>query len=146
MRVRRIVVGLDGSDGSARALNWALTLARDLGADVIAVHAYPVVVAGPPPMSFIMDDEQVRKELMTLVDDEWTLPLRKAEIPHRSIVEAGSPSDVIMRVADQEHADLIVVGSRGRGGFKGLLLGSVSQQVTHYARQPVVVVPPKARS
>jgi nucleotide-binding universal stress UspA family protein len=145
MRVRRIVVGLDGSDGSGRALNWALTLARDLGADVVAVHAYPVAIPAPPPMSFLMDDEQIRKELVTVMDDEWTVPLRKAELPHRSIVEAGNPSDVIMRVADREHADLIVLGSRGRGGFKGLLLGGVSQQVTHYAQQPVVVVPPKAR-
>lgn len=145
MRVRRIVVGLDGSEGSTGALQWALALARDLNADVIAVHAYPVVVAGVPPTTLILDDEQIRKELMTVLDDEWAAPLRKAEIPHRSVVEAGSPSDVIMRVADREKADLIVVGSRGRGGFAGLLLGSVSQQVAHYARQPVVVVPPKAR-
>ena len=145
MRVRRIIVGLDGSEGSTRALNWSLTLARDLGADLIAVHAYPAVLPGAPPMSFLVDDGQIRKELATLMDDEWTVPLRKAEIPHRSIVEAGSPSDVLMRVADRENADLIVVGSRGRGGFSGLLLGSVSQQVTHYAHQPVVVVPPKAR-
>jgi nucleotide-binding universal stress UspA family protein len=51
-----------------------------------------------------------------------------------------SPAFAIMRLADQEHADMIVVGRRGRGGFTELLLGSVSHQLVHHAKQPLVII------
>jgi nucleotide-binding universal stress UspA family protein len=147
MRINRIVVGLDGSEGSARALEWAATLARDLRADIVAVHVLPHVLPPPSPM-FVMDydEERERKVLEQLLEDEWCRPLRLLELPYRAFCEIGSPADVIMKIADRENADLIVVASRGRGGFTGLLLGSVSQQIAHHARQTVVIVPPADRS
>lgn len=141
MRVRRIVVGLDGSPGSERAVEWAATLARDLNADVIAVHAVPTVVYGPMAMPVVVDDATLRDELSHVVEDEWCALLRKMEIPYRSVVETGSAAEVIMQVADREGAQLIVVGSRGRGGFAELLLGSVGQQLTHHSTHPIVIVP-----
>jgi nucleotide-binding universal stress UspA family protein len=142
MRVNRIVVGLDGSEGADRALEWAATLARDLGADIVAVTSLPTAsIASPMGMPIPIDDSATRGELMTVLDDQWCALLRKMEIPHRCFVEIGSPADAIMHVAEREQAQLIVVGSRGRGGFKGLLLGSVGQQLTHHATVPVVVIP-----
>lgn len=146
MRVKRIVVGLDGSEGSARALEWATTLARDLYADIVAVHSLPRVLPPPSPV-FLMDydEERERKALQQLLEDEWCASLRRDGLPYRAFCEIGSAADVIMNIADRENADLIVVGSRGRGGFTGLLLGSVSQQIANHARQAVVIVPPASR-
>lgn len=140
MRVNRIVVGLDGSDDADRALEWAATLARDLNADVMAVHAVPILVY-PAEVFPVPDETSMIEELEGLLHDQWCALLRKFEIPFRSFVERGNPADVIMRVAEREKAQMIVVGSRGRGGFKGLLLGSVGQQLTQHANQAVVIVP-----
>jgi nucleotide-binding universal stress UspA family protein len=145
MRVNRIVVGLDGSEDGERALEWAATLARDLDADIVAVHAVPLIINTPPALPVVVDDRALIEELRVILDDQWCALLRKWEIPYRSFVERGSPADVIMETADRERAQLIVVGCRGRGGFKGLLLGSVSQQLTYHARQPVVVIPAEKR-
>jgi nucleotide-binding universal stress UspA family protein len=142
MRVNRIVIGLDGSGGADRALEWAATLARDLNADVIAVSAVPIpTVYTPMGVPFPVEDAETRAELLVVLDDQWCALLRKMEIPYRSVVENGNPADVIMRVADREKAQLIVIGSRGRGGFRELLLGSVGQQLTHHSTRPVVVIP-----
>lgn len=142
MRVNRILVGLDGSEGADRALEWAATLARDLNTDVIAICAVPIpTVYSPAGIPFPIDDTRDRAELRAVLDDQWCAVLRKMEIPYRAIVEVGSPADVIMQVADREKAQLIVVGSRGRGGFRGLLLGSVGQQLTHHSTRPIVIVP-----
>jgi nucleotide-binding universal stress UspA family protein len=145
MRVRRIVVGLDGSADSERALEWAATLARDLNADIVAVHAVPLTVYPALAAPMMFDDSALVEELGGILEDQWCALLRKWELPYRSLIERGGAAEAIMRVADHEGAQLIVVGCRGRGGFKGLLLGSVSQQLTQHASQPVVVVPAPKR-
>jgi nucleotide-binding universal stress UspA family protein len=133
----RIVVGVDGSTGARRALAWAVDEAERRGATVEAVHAWepPLAVATPlgvAPVDLHQDDLGTEMEAMrALVAD--VAPA--AELTFG----AGSPAGALLEAG--RDADLIVVGSRGRGGFAGLLLGSVSQQVAHHSPVPVVIVP-----
>jgi nucleotide-binding universal stress UspA family protein len=137
--MRGIVVGVDGSDGSRNALAWALAEARLRGVNVHAVHVWssPSVGAAPlaPPL---IDFEQLEDEARTLLDDVIAQADAREVVVHKHVYE-GYPSRCLLDAAGE--ADLVVVGSRGRGGFAGLLLGSVSQQVAHHASCPVVVVP-----
>lgn len=141
MMTRKIVLGVDGSDGSTAAIEWCARFARDTDADVVAVHGfsyevYPYAVNLLPHM-----DDAWRKDLLVTVENEWCAPLEKLAVRYRAEIVEEAPARALMLVAEREHADLIVVGRRGRGGFAELLLGSVSHQLTHHARHPVVVVP-----
>jgi nucleotide-binding universal stress UspA family protein len=66
--------------------------------------------------------------------------LRDSGLPYRTIVEDGRAASVIAAVADRENADLVVVGRRGRGGLAELLLGSVSHELSHHCKRPVVLI------
>jgi nucleotide-binding universal stress UspA family protein len=138
----RVVVGVDGSEHSATALEWAVEEARLRGASLEVVHAWDVPYAAE----------------FTLVGDAYDAAQRGAEeLVDQMLVAAGlEPDDVVRTVVQASPvlaltdaavgADLVVVGSRGRGGFAGLLLGSVSHQVSRHAEAPVVVVPDPGRS
>jgi nucleotide-binding universal stress UspA family protein len=133
----RVVVGIDGSDTSQRALEWALVEARLRQAAVEVVHAWhPPLLRAP----VLEDPYGPFEELARNVVDA---ALQRADVsglpvPVRTI-RPGSGASVLLDAAKE--ADLVVVGSRGLGGFKGLLLGSVSYQMTHHAPCPVVVIP-----
>jgi nucleotide-binding universal stress UspA family protein len=134
-----IVVGVDGSEASVDALRWAVAEARLRGARVVAVHAwlFPDVVLRrrePPP-----GYEELRRSAQEVLDAalESVAETAAGVDVERRVVE-GVPSEQL--VAAAEGADMLVLGSRGLGGFAGLLLGSVSQQCAHHARCPVVIV------
>lgn len=140
---RKIVVGLDGSSGSARALDWAIAIAKPLDAEIVAVHVFQLVASVPAvyglaPVPFADEwQQQLRNEF----ENEWCTPLRKAGVGFHAIFEMGSPAPTLIAVAQREEADLIVTGTRGLGGFKELMLGSVSHQLLLHATVPVVVIP-----
>jgi nucleotide-binding universal stress UspA family protein len=133
---RRVVVGVDGSAGSRRALRRAALEARVHDATLEVVLAWGLFdQPGGDHFDPQYDAEAARDALQQIVDDELESPqpamvLRPSnDLPSRALIAAG------------EGAWTLVVGSRGLGGFKGLLLGSVSQQVVHHAPCPVLVVP-----
>jgi nucleotide-binding universal stress UspA family protein len=140
-----IVVGVDGSDGARRALEWAADEARLRGARLLAIHTWHIppltTGVGPldPPMTLDADTlarlESAANEL--LESELAAVDTSGVEVERR--VEPSNPADALL--AEASDADLLVVGSRGRGGFSGLLLGSVSQQVSQHAPCPVVIVP-----
>lgn len=146
VRSRRIVVGLDGSEGSVRALRWAVETAKPLDAEVVAVQVHDVSSSLPGPMGVAppIDNGEWRKELQRTLDQDWYAPLREAGVRYHAIFneENGPAAAALMRIARQEGADMIVVGSRDLGGFAELLLGSVSHQLAHHSPVPVVIVPP----
>jgi nucleotide-binding universal stress UspA family protein len=133
----RIVVGVDGSEGSKNALRWAAHLAPALGASVEAVSVWQLIasygwsrfggVPAPHP--------ELQKDLEATVDEVFG-PSRPVEITAR-IVE-GDPAFALLAVAHD--AAMIVVGSRGHGQFAGLLIGAVSARVAERATCPVLVV------
>ena len=137
----RIVVGVDGSEHSRRALNWALQEARLRGASVEVLHAWhiPYVAMNSGPGIFLVQDdleEAARTLLHGLVRDADKSGLAR---PPEEVLVNGSPAQAL--IEKSEGADMLVVGSRGLGGFVGLVLGSVSHQVAHHARCPVVIIP-----
>jgi nucleotide-binding universal stress UspA family protein len=144
----RIVIGLDGSPGSARALSWVIPLARTLKAEIIAVHAYQIQPYAyiPAPfgaMALPLEPEEWLPDLKREFDDQWCAPLKVSGIPYQERIFQGSPAAAIIDTARQEGAGMIVVGSRGLGGFKELMLGSVSHQLAMQSEIPVIIVPGK---
>jgi nucleotide-binding universal stress UspA family protein len=137
-----IVVGVDGSEGSRHALEFALDEARCRGAEVKAVAAWhipPSIYDGgwvPVQVDVAEFEEIAREKLDKCLVEEKVAECGVAVTP---ILREGQAADVL--VAEARGANLLVVGSRGLGGFKGLLLGSVSQQCAHHARCPVAIVP-----
>jgi nucleotide-binding universal stress UspA family protein len=134
-----IVVGVDGSESSSRALAWAAGLGRALGAEVVVVHALGLIHRRPNGDTVASDTH--RGEIRAELDELWCAPVRDADVPYRTELREGNPVTVLLETADASDASLIVVGSRGLGGFPGLQLGSTSAQVVQHARRPVVVVP-----
>lgn len=138
-----IIVGIDGSVHSRRALEWAVSEAaiRRTPLTVLtvtqAIAGYWGPVIYPQNPDFIEQATKVAREETELVLDKLDAESRPPSVSVRAVV--GLPADEILSAA--KDADMIVVGSRGAGGFKKLLLGSVSSQITHHAHCPVVVIP-----
>ncbi len=138
--IERILVGVDGSDDSRRALDYAARLAQQLDADILAVHALGLLDRLHPGDDLVPSSSH-RDEITTLFKTEWCAALDVHRVRGRRIVENGPPAMVLLRLADAEEVDMIVVGSRGVGGFPELLLGSTSMQLVQHARVPVTVIP-----
>jgi nucleotide-binding universal stress UspA family protein len=141
--VSKMVVGVDGSEESKLALRWALDEARLRSTKLVCVHAwtYPTIVDATglgPPVTLDLHGT-LRDDAQSLIDRvlQEVGGVEGIEVEH-AVVE-DSPANALCAAADE--TDLLVVGSRGLGGVSSLLLGSVSQQVIHHARCPVVVVP-----
>jgi nucleotide-binding universal stress UspA family protein len=140
-----IVVGVDGSDLSRSAVGFGFEEASLRGAELIAVSAWTV----PTGLDLVPLDVEINQfsEAQDRALAE-TLAGYQEQYPdvtvHREVL-LGSPAQLLLAAA--EHGQLIVVGSRGRGGFTGLLLGSVSQTVLHHAHCPVAILknPPPRR-
>ena len=140
-----IVVGLDGSDGSSLALRWAIDCARQTGGEILAVHSMEIAL----PLSFpglsieaLSDARAAMRENAMKNLEEWSGPIRKAEVPHRTYVIEGPATEAMIQTAKDQNAGMIVVGRRGLGTFARLLLGSVTHRLIQQSPIPVVVVPP----
>ncbi len=138
-----IVVGLNGSDFADVALRWALEEAALRRATVRVVHAWQYLPMVVEPMAALPttpfeDLAGAAAAVATETIARVTGNAEPAAPIELHVVEGPAGSALLDAAAD---AELIVVGGRGRGGFAGLLLGSVSQQVTHHAHCPVVVLP-----
>ena len=139
---RTIVVGVDGSPDAARALDWAIDEATRRDLPLLLVHGVEVGAAAASPYGTGMVLEQLEEAGRIVLD---------AAVAHAA--ERGVRADARMEIGSAAHAlieasrgaELMVVGNRGHGGFVGMLLGSVSNAVTHHAHCPVVVLRPDDR-
>ena len=136
MAGRGLVVGVDGSDGSQRALRWALDEARLRAAPLRAVFAWSYLDQPTAGFDASYGEDAARARLDAALE---AVAGEVGDVEIERVVVCDLPARAVLDHA--RDADLLVVGSRGVGGFKGLLLGSVSQQVVQHARCPVVVVP-----
>ncbi len=133
----RVVVGVDQSAHSRRALSWAVEEAELRGASLEVVHAWLAPLArydGPGPVDLDLADRRGQAIL-----DKAMASIGISGVEVTAMPVEGEPAPVLVRAA--EGADLVVVGSRGHGGFTALLVGSVSQRCVESAPCPVVVVP-----
>jgi len=143
---RPVVVGIDGSDGAAEALRIAIREARLRGTRVRAVHVFHVPegvsLAGFAPAE---EDRQGYEDAArsVLADSVAGVGSDAEDVPvEQVLLENPAPAEALVAEAEAVEADLLVVGSRGLGGFREFLLGSVSHACCKHARCPVLVVPP----
>jgi nucleotide-binding universal stress UspA family protein len=142
--IRKIVVGLDGSQHAADAVQWAVRMAKAMGSEVIAVFVVT------PPVYFdtgygmpnfpVQYDKEWRQEMKKELDESWCKPLAEAGVTYRTVMDDGRAASVLINVAEAEDADLVLVGRRGRGGVAELLLGSVSHELVLHCKRPVLVI------
>jgi len=137
----RIVVGVDSSKTSLKALRWALDEAKLRGSRLELVHAFPrPELVGMTMVVTLPSDDELREASAQVLKESLEAVGGPGDAEVSTHVGAGGPASVLVETA--KDADLLVIGSRGLGGFRGMLLGSVTQQVIAHAPCPVVVITP----
>ncbi len=140
-----IIVGIDGSDNAQKALEWALREAavRRVPLTALTVHPEAIGAWGLRPISYPEDQEEQERARRAAEEavHKTISQLDAGSRPESVTVKAVSGIAADELVKASADADLLVVGSRGHGGFARLMMGSVSSQVSHHALCPVVIVP-----
>lgn len=139
--MKKTVVGVDGSDASRDALRWAIEHASE-GEEVRAVYVWQMYRGPRPDVVPVSELQLIRPEADRFISEVVDAVIAELDGPLPGVERVsyyGHPGRWLVNLSDE--VDLLVVGSRGLGGFKGLLLGSVSTYVVHHAHCPVVVVP-----
>ncbi|MGH2959611.1 MAG: universal stress protein [Solirubrobacterales bacterium] len=143
--IQKIVVGTDGSDTAAQAVIQAGELAEKLGASLVIVSAFdPVSTArlekeradAPSDVEWTINEREDVDAMLSQI----SAPLEERNIDVKISARQGNPADAILDVAEEEGADLIVVGNKGMAGARRFLLGSVPNKITHHAPCSVLVV------
>ena len=139
----RLLVPTDFSGGSERAWAVARRLAERLGAELVLVHVLveaPLYSEGPFTMKRARDVFDAARAWAVKTLGEWTATAAAAGLSARWVVRTGVPYAEVVGAAAQERADLIVIGTHGRGGLNRALLGSVADRVIRLASCPVLTV------
>ena len=134
----KIVVAIDGSEASAHALNTACDLAGKYNSEVYLVHSPQVettgIAVGSGAVEIAPTSEEIAKAGKKVIDQALTQTGELGCTPANCIVANGDPAREILKAVDAVDADLVVMGRRGLGRVKSLLMGSVSQEVSHNAQ------------
>lgn len=138
-----IIAGIDGSSHSQYALEWAMRESAIRREPLTVITVQPIAASGWGGVLVFPGDEEIRAEAQQAAQkaaDKAAQQLGDTAAPSVTVrAVIGSPAEVLIEAS--RDADLLVVGSRGAGGFTRLVMGSVSSQVSHHARCPVVIVP-----
>ena len=138
----------DLSEASLPAFRYAVTVAKWYGATLTVLHVVPSFeplsapsewIGDPAPVGRVLSAEEVRAEMARLMPEDSA-----SGLDVRYVARAGSPVDTIIDQALESSADLVVLGTHGRGGFHRLLMGSVAEKVVRLAPCPVLTIPPGA--
>ncbi|MGE0140526.1 MAG: universal stress protein [Ilumatobacteraceae bacterium] len=132
----RMVVGVDGSPAAAAALGWAGRLAGRLGAEILVANVFEPEQAELSPDDYETFVARAEHRLI----DEWAEPLRGSSVDYRCLQLTGAP-DALLAATEAEHANLLVVGTRGAGRHASLHLGSLAHHLAHDTLGPLVIVP-----
>lgn len=135
MTTRQIVVGVDGSEHGNAALRWAVAEAKMHGGEIVAVFAWQLPLIGIPGA---FDRDEMERACKTFLEDAVAAVITGREVTITKLVAQGDVSGSLIEVS--RDAEMLVLGSRGRGGFAGLKLGSVSQECVQHAACPVVII------
>jgi nucleotide-binding universal stress UspA family protein len=131
----RLVVGVDGSEHGNAALRWAVEEAQVHEGEIVAVFAWQMPFVGIPGA---FDRDEMEKVCKNFINEAVAAVVPEPGVRITKLVAQGDVSAALMEAA--RGADMLVLGSRGRGGFAGLKLGSVSQECAQHAACPVVIV------
>ncbi len=137
-----IIVGIDGSDHSINAYRWALDEAERRGAELTAMFAWQMPMIGIPGA---FDRDELEAEATRFLNEQLDAVSTNgngngaAGVTVHRIVAQGDPSASLMEACKRTEAEMLVLGSRGRRGFAGLLLGSVGQECASHAPCPVLI-------
>jgi nucleotide-binding universal stress UspA family protein len=142
----RIIVGVDGSEQSQAALGWAIGQVELVDADLVLAHTWNPDSYATPAMAGAVPDmiqagalnDEAEELAQAWLDDLVTATAARTTASVSGVLASGSPAGHILDLSAE--AIMVVVGSRGRGGLRSAVLGSTSQQITHHAQCPVVVV------
>jgi CPA2 family monovalent cation:H+ antiporter-2 len=147
--IRRILCPIDFSDASRHALEHAVLIAGWYESRIAALHvSHPMILLSPlvllaDPSGAILPTEPDRQQSREQLRD-WLVPAEEAGLETEALFDEGNPVARILERATSLPADLIVMGTHGRGGFERLILGSVTERVLRKAHCPVLTVPPPA--
>ncbi|MEP3436813.1 MAG: universal stress protein [Hoeflea sp.] len=142
----RILVAVDGSEGSKKALNLAARLQQTCGGDLMILTVFRHHSLLEASMSMVRPDDpeslddSMRAYAKEVAEEAKSIAAEAGAGNVRAFVKAGQPARMIVKFSEEHKADLIIVGSRGQGDVQGFLLGSVSHKVTSLAKAPVMVV------
>jgi len=136
---QRIVLPVDGSDGSARAVRKALYLARETGVDVTALHVMDIPYLASIDLNYTYPDLlEIIKKRGDEVLDEVKKQGSKLGVHVKTKLVDGSPDDQIIKEAKRD--DLIIMGCKGRTALSRIIVGSVCEKVLHHAKSPVMII------
>ena len=138
----RILLGVDGSEGAVKAAAEAATLAERFQAPLTLINVYqPIPTYGPFREVISLDiEKQYIRETQEQATGEARRVVDELCVPYQTRWEIGHPASEIVRVAEEDGCDLIVLGSKGLSSIKAFLLGSVADTVVHHAHCPVLIV------
>jgi nucleotide-binding universal stress UspA family protein len=147
-RISKILVAIDGSEHSFKASKYALELAKSFGAQLYAVTVTYIPASDHLPQKEVLSKSLVEDSSSNSMKDagnwfeNFTQNAKEDNIQLKTeLINSARPVDyVILEYAEEQKIDLIVVGTRGRTGFKKLLLGSIASSIVTYAHCPVMVV------
>ncbi|HEX5067275.1 MAG TPA: universal stress protein [Myxococcota bacterium] len=139
---QKIVVPLDFSDHSARALEMAIDIAKQSGGTLHLVHSYPInpILLSPYGVAIPPDLERGFREATDRQLREWAERASKVGVDVEIFTSSDAPSEAIVHHAEEIHADLIVMGTRGLTGLKHVVLGSVAERTLRHAPCPVLTL------
>lgn len=140
---RAIVLALDGSESSKRAIPIATELARRDGAKIVIAHVKEKL-AGKGGADIYPDEDEIQAEIRRQAKELSDTGIETSV--EMSDVMMGGPARTIAEIADRADADLIAIGTRGHSAVAGLLLGGVAHRLLHISHRPVLAVPPDAGS
>ena len=137
----KILVPVDGSDISYRALDSALFLSERLGSKITAIHVIEKVPTVYIQSQKILDEilESHKNESQKILDECSSIATKKGIGINTTLLE-GNPASTILEFSQMEKYEVIIIGSRGKGHFKELILGSVSSKILHHSLCPVLLI------
>jgi nucleotide-binding universal stress UspA family protein len=140
MKLERILVPVDGSEYSARAVDYSLSCAEQYQSEVILLHCHKPIIGYAVEPDFDDVKGRILEKADQLLSNYKDLYERKG-IRHREIISDPPPAQAICQIAKEENIDTIIMGTRGKTDWEGLLVGSVTHKVLQLSPCPVLVVP-----
>lgn len=139
------IVGIDGSEPSERAVEWAIHLAKNLGDRVKLIYVQNRPTAQPLMYEGTLPPIPSKEEEESIVDEKIIQPLlvknNQLNVPLESEFIWGDPVEVLQKSVKEEHASMLFLGRRGRSPFVDVLMGSVANKLAHRVEVPIVLVP-----